>query len=137
MMGGCIHGAERDHRCYQCEPETPAERIRAKQEAVRQIHSRARLIRDRLKAGKPVSIWETVPPDTVDRLLGLYGLKGDDLYRHAAYNIIQADEYLSMAEAWLRAALECKTWAWDEDQHESCSRLVADIQKRLQPSKND
>lgn len=84
-----------------------------------------------------MSIWEPVAPDTVDRLLGLYGLKGDDLYRHAAYSIIQADGLLSMAEAWLRASLDCKEWAWDEDQHESCSRLVADIQKRLQASKND
>ena len=75
--------------------------------------------------------------DTLDRLLGLYRLKGHDLHKHAADNIVEADELLSMAEAWLKAALECKTWAWDEDQHESCSRLVADIQKRLQPSKND
>jgi hypothetical protein len=97
----------------------------------------ARLARARLKAGKPVSVFDPIAPDTVDRLLGLYGLKGDDLYRHAACSIIQADEFLVMAEAWLRAALECKAWSWDEDQHESCSRLVADIQKRLQPAKND
>lgn len=137
MDGLCHHGVPPDYRCYDCEPETPAERIRAAQEKAQGVRSRARLIRDRLKAGKPVSIWEPVAPDTVDRLLALYGLKGDDLHRHAANSIIQADEYLSMAEAWLRAALECKTWAWDADQHESCSRLVADIQKRLQPSKND
>lgn len=75
--------------------------------------------------------------DTLDRLFALYKLKGYDLYKHAADNIVEADELLSMAEAWLRAALECKEWTWDEDQHESCSRLVADIQKRLQASKND
>lgn len=75
--------------------------------------------------------------DTVDRLHKLYKLKGYDLYQHAASNIVEADEMLSMAEAWLRSALECKAWQWDEDQHESCSRLVADIQKRLHASKND
>lgn len=131
MESLCHHGVPPEYRCWDCQPETPAERIRAAQKKAQQVRSRARLIRDRLKAGKPVSIWEPVAPDTVDRLLALYGLKGDDLYRHAAYSIIQADELLTMAEARLRAALECKSWPWDEDQHASCSRLLTDIQKRL------
>ena len=77
------------------------------------------------------SIHAPVAPDTVERLLALHRLKGDDLYRHAAYSIIQADELLTMAEVWLSAALECQTWSWDADQHESCSRLVSDIRSRL------
>jgi hypothetical protein len=45
----------------------------------------------------------------------------------AALAAIEADHvvvprgHLEMADCWLTAALECKTWHWDADQHEAAT----------------
>lgn len=53
MMGGCIHGTELDHRCYQCEPETPAERRQKVADEARWSAGREHRLREKAALHRP------------------------------------------------------------------------------------
>jgi hypothetical protein len=66
MMGGCHHGTERDHRCHQCEPETPAERRQKARDKARIAASNERRLRDKaaliIRKARTANSAPTTPP---------------------------------------------------------------------------
>jgi len=87
----------------------------------------------RVSSKVPQSVEEFIAAFAMDEKNEL--IYSDDLRAFMAGKALVPVDLLEVAECWLRATLECKSWIWDGDQFDGATLTLKDLQAAIKAAK--
>ena len=60
-----------------------------------------------------------------------------DLIEALQARVVELERLAGLADSWITAALECKDWLWDADQHEAATHTRNELRAALEGKKDE